>query len=166
MLEPQEGKLIIASNHLSNLDPPVLAAALKREIHFLGKIELFKNPILSWYIRQHNTHPVRRGQGDSGAMKQCIKLINQNNALTIFPQGSRNRSWEKAGDGVAFLAKKTKARVLPMRIYGSDQILPKGSPFPRLFIKLKVVVGEPIEIGADEKVKDFTKRVVEAITAL
>lgn len=159
-------KLIVASNHLSNLDPPVIAGALKRDVHFLGKIELFKNPILSWYIRQHNTHPVKRGKGDAGAIRTCIKVLNEGNALTVFPQGSRGRDWAKAGDGVAFLAKKTGAKVLPLRIYGSDNILPKGSVFIHLFTKLKVVIGEPLEIGADEEVKDFTKRVTKAITSL
>lgn len=164
--EPLDGKVIVASNHLSNLDPPVIAAALKRYVHFLGKVELFKNPILSWYIKQHNTHPVKRGKGDAGAMRTCIKVLNEGNALTIFPQGSRGRAWEKAGDGVAFLAKKTGAKVLPLRIYGSDKILPKGSAFIHFFTKLKVVVGEPIEIGENEELKDFTKRLTKAITSL
>lgn len=158
--------MILASNHLSNLDPPVIAAGLKRPVHFLGKIELFKNPILSWYIRQHNTHPVKRGKGDMAAMKTCIRIINEGNALTIFPQGSRGADWAHAGDGVAFLAKKTGAKVLPVKITGSDEILPKGKIFLRPFKKLKIAIGPAISMNEGEELKDFTKRVVEAITSL
>lgn len=164
--ELADGKMILACNHLSNLDPAVIAAGMKRQVHFLGKIELFKNPILRWYITQHNTHPVKRGKSDMGAMKTCIKVINEGNGLTIFPQGTRGADWDKAGDGVAFLAKKTGAKVLPAKITGSDEVLPKGKVLVRPFKKLKFAIGPAIELQEGEELKAFTKRVAEAITSL
>ena len=161
-----DDKLIIASNHLSNMDPPVIACALKQEIHFLGKSELFKNPIFSWYIRQHNTHPIKRGRGDSAAIRQCLQLIEGGHSLTVFPQGTRGGDWNEAADGVSFLAKKTGARVLPVRIYGSDDVLNVGQIVPRLFKKVKVVIGKPIAINQDETIQDFTKRISENINNL
>lgn len=161
-----EDRLIIASNHLSNLDPPVLAAALKQEIHFLGKSELFKNPVLGWYIRQHNTHPIKRGKGDSGAIKQCIRIIQDGHALVVFPQGTRGGNWENAGDGAAFLARKTGAKVLPMKITGSDIILPPGRILPGLFTGLSVKIGTALQIGASEDIKTFTQRLSDAIQNL
>jgi len=88
---PLQGPVIIASNHRSAWDPPVLAFASPREIHFIAKSELF-NPILSPFIRFYNAHPIIRSAGAKGALLTALRLLMKDLAILIFPEGTRNRT--------------------------------------------------------------------------
>ncbi|MFH1768045.1 MAG: lysophospholipid acyltransferase family protein [Candidatus Omnitrophota bacterium] len=159
---PKEGSFILASNHLSNIDPPVLAVACRRQLNFLAKEELFRNKFFSWLIRKLNAFPLKRQQTDLFAMRQAIKILRGGKAVLIFPQGTRGAAPDKALGGIGFLFKKTAAPVILAKLTGTDKILPKGAKaFKRHSVK---VVFEKITAPSkNESYEQFARRVVEKI---
>ncbi|MEW5924466.1 MAG: lysophospholipid acyltransferase family protein, partial [Candidatus Zixiibacteriota bacterium] len=87
---PDEGAFILASNHISLSDPPMLATSLMRPIHFMAKRELFKIAVLGPVIRNLNAHPIHRGF-DRRALELAVGILNKGDALLIFPEGTRSR---------------------------------------------------------------------------
>jgi 1-acyl-sn-glycerol-3-phosphate acyltransferase len=118
---PRTGALIVASNHISFWDPPLIGAALPRESHFLAKEELFSTPVLGPLIRSVNAIPIRRGAADLTGLARAIERIKSGGALLMFPEGSRMRDGElhPARPGVGLLAVQTGARIVPCYISGS-----------------------------------------------
>ena len=113
---PQNGPLIVVSNHSSNLDPPVLGVALNRKIHYMAKSELFDNPFLAKVMRTYGAFPVERGRADTKAIRQALKFIDNDELLGIFPEGTRNKT-AKVGPaklGSVLLATKSQAPLLPV----------------------------------------------------
>jgi len=150
---PCEGPLIVAANHVSYFDPPVLGCALPRPLHFMAKKELFDIPLLGALIRRYNAYPVDRGRGDVGAVKRTLAALKAGHAVLIFPEGTRNRDESRGGEsGVALLASLSGARILPAYIDGTRRL--------RLFSSIKVVFGEPFSVGDGEKAsrEDLAKR--------
>ena len=116
---PQEGPLVIASNHLSLLDPPVIGVAATRKVHFMAKQELFV-PILGDIYKALGAFPVRRGGADRAAIKHGIDILKDNKVLAIFPEGTRSLGGEK------FLPFKSGAKVLvTLRSYksGNNEVI-------------------------------------------
>lgn len=134
---PRDGRIIIASNHISGFDPPAVGVATDRELHFLAKKELFAIPLLGAVIRRLNAYPVDRGAGDIKALKTFISLLNQNNAIILFPEGTRSRDGElgKAKEGVGMLAMRTKSDIIPVYISGTRKIRRAILRKPRVQIK-------------------------------
>lgn len=127
---PEKGGFIVAANHISFSDPAVIIAAFPHTIHFMAKSELFENPALSLAVRNLNAFPVRRGFSDRKALVYAIEVIQAGGVLGIFPEGRRVRSAvpESAKTGVAFIAKKTGADILPVSLYvdpNEDVMRPK-----------------------------------------
>ena len=105
---PKSGGLIIAANHISYFDPPVMAAALPRRLTFLAKQELFRFAPFGRYISALGAFPIDRSRGDTGAIRQAVKLLNEGKVLLIFPEGGRNLDGNaEVKSGVAFLARMT-----------------------------------------------------------
>lgn len=119
---PRAGGLIVASNHVSFWDPPLLGAALPREIHFLAKEELFRPPLFGALIRAYNAIPIRRGVADLSGMARAIEVLRQGGALLMFPEGSRMRDGRlhPARPGVGMLAVNADVPILPVFITGSQ----------------------------------------------
>lgn len=115
----EKGRLIVACNHISFADPAVIISHFPYSIHFIAKSELFENPVTAFFVSNLNAFPVRRGLSDRSAVKYACDILNQDKILGIFPEGRRVRSAvpEKAKRGVAFIAKRTGADVLPACIY-------------------------------------------------
>lgn len=144
-LVPKKSGVIIAPNHVSSWDPPIIGAAVPREVYFLAKEELFEvNPIFTFIIRLFNALPIRRETGGIGAIKTAIDLIRRGDAVVIFPEGTRNRTDSPLlplKEGASLIAFKTGAPVVPVYIWGS-----RGSPF-KWFLrmsKLEVRFAEPL----------------------
>lgn len=119
---PSEGtRYIVAINHTCALDP-VFAACPKQlpPLHFMAKVELFKNPIVGWFMTHMYGFPVKRGKGDSSAIEYGEKIINEGHVMAICPEGKRikdkNGVPQRAKAGVAVIAKATNASVLPVAI--------------------------------------------------
>jgi 1-acyl-sn-glycerol-3-phosphate acyltransferase len=119
---PRERGLIVASNHISFWDPPMVGAALPRECFFLAKEELFSTPVLGPLIRSVNSIPIRRGLADLSGLSRATEVLRQGNALLMFPEGSRMRDGElhPARPGVGMMAVGADVPILPCFISGSS----------------------------------------------
>ena len=112
---PAEGPVVIAANHLSLLDPPVLGAAATRKVHFMAKSELFKPAWFGALIRKLGAFPVRRGAMDRDAIKTGLTILKENKVLAVFPEGTRSKTGElgRAGGGAFMMAVERKATIVP-----------------------------------------------------
>lgn len=115
----EKGRLIVACNHISFADPAVIISHFPYSIHFIAKSELFENPVTAFLLSNLNAFPVRRGLSDRSAIKYACDILDQDKILGIFPEGRRVRSAipEKAKRGVAFIARRTGADILPVSLY-------------------------------------------------
>ncbi len=144
---PREGPLIIAANHASNLDVPIIGAwlipRLGRRIHWLGKRELFDWPIIGWVAASGGVHPVDRGGADVEAFRLAQRILESGNVLFVFPEGTRSPdgALQEARDGIALLALRTGAPVVPIGISGSNGVWPKGQRLPHPGGRVTVRVG-------------------------
>ena len=138
---PQSGGLIIASNHVSYLDPAVLTASFNRKIYFLTKKEVFKNNFISFLLKNMNALPIDRGKVDMLAFKKAINILREEKVLGIFPEGTRSSNGElqELKLGTIKIAIKTGVPILPAGIIGTHKIYPRGIKFPILF-KHKIIV--------------------------
>ena len=142
---PEKGPVILASNHISFLDPVIIPTASRRCMHSMAKAELFKNPILRWIMKVFKAFPVKRGVLDKAALKSSIDVLKNGNVLLLFPEGTRSLDGNihEAKPGVGFIVYNGKAPVVPVLIEGSDKALPKGAWMIRPK-KIKVCFGEPL----------------------
>ncbi|GGM22766.1 1-acyl-sn-glycerol-3-phosphate acyltransferase [Paraliobacillus quinghaiensis] len=152
---PQEGPIIVCSNHISNWDPLVVGITCPRNIYFMAKEELFKNKLLSTLLRKVHAFPIKRGMKDRTALRNALDILKEGNALGLFPEGTRSKTGE-VGDGLAgagFFALRSEAQVVPCAIVGPYK---KGK-------KLKVVYGTPIEMDPLRERKASAKEVTDII---
>ena len=138
---PENGGLIIASNHVSYLDPAVLVASLNRKIYFIAKKEIFKNTFVSFILKSVNAFSVDRENVDILAFKKAINILREEKVLGIFPEGTRSSNGElqELKLGAIKIAMKTGVPILPVGIIGTHKIYPRGIKFPILF-KHKIIV--------------------------
>ena len=152
---PHDGPLIIAANHASNLDVPIIGSwlipRLGRRIHWLGKKELFDWPIIGWVAAHGGVHPVDRGAADVEAFRLAQRILDEGHVLFVFPEGTRSPDGvlQEARDGIALLALRTGAPVVPIGIAGSNGVWPKGQRLPHPGGRVTVRVGRPFR-PADE----------------
>jgi 1-acyl-sn-glycerol-3-phosphate acyltransferase len=120
---PRTGALIVASNHISFFDPPLIGTAVVRELHFMAKEELFQPPLFGSLIRYFNAIPIRRGKADVSGLHRALEVLEAGHALIVFPEGSRMRDGElhPARPGVGMLAVGADAMIVPCFISGSDK---------------------------------------------
>lgn len=115
---PENQGFILACNHITAIDPFFIAYKIPQQLHFMAKIELFKNKFLGWILRRVNAFPVDRGAGDSGALDEAKKRIDNGGALGIFVEGHRSPDGKpkRARSGVALIAGRTGADIMPCAI--------------------------------------------------
>jgi len=120
---PPQGGLVVASNHISFWDPPLIGAALPREVHYLAKTELFSTPVLGRLIRSLNAIPIRRGAADVSGLSRAIGVVRDGGAMLLFPEGSRMRdgALHPARPGVGMISVQTDARIVTCYISGSSR---------------------------------------------
>lgn len=140
---PKEGGYLIATNHLSYFDPAFLANCFYHPIYFLAKKELFRNFFLKTFFHYSNSMPVKRGVIDRSAIAMCVKAVNDGKILTIFPEGTRDKSGEflPPKPGIGMIAKQLNCKIIPGYIHGSNRIM--DCIFRR--DQLSVTFGEPFE---------------------
>jgi 1-acyl-sn-glycerol-3-phosphate acyltransferase len=135
------GPVIVAANHESMLDPPLLALVSRRPLHFLAKVELWRYPPGAWLMDALGGIPIRRDRRDLLSVGRAEELLRAGESVAIFPQGTvQGGAWTR---GAARLALATGAPLVPVRIVGTKQALSKGRfAFP----KIRLIVGEPIPV--------------------
>ncbi|MEK4874434.1 lysophospholipid acyltransferase family protein [Bacillus sp. FSL W8-0102] len=136
---PEQGGVLLCSNHIDNMDPPILGVTCPRPISFMAKAELFNVPILSGIIKKLNAFPVKRGGNDREALRTGLKVLKEGKVLGLFPEGTRSKTGElgKGLAGAGYFALRTNAQVIPCAIIGSY----------RIFQKVKVIYGKPIDMS-------------------
>jgi 1-acyl-sn-glycerol-3-phosphate acyltransferase len=170
----QSGPVILAMNHQSYFDPPLAGNACDRAIYFLAKKSLMKVPILGWLLPKLNVIPVDLEGNDRSALKALIRVLRAGDCALVFPEGSRtpDGNLQPALPGVGFVIAKTRAPVVPMRIFGAFDAWPMGGKI-RLGRRITIVVGDPIffreaelESGGRDLYIQLSQRVMDAIGAL
>lgn len=151
---PDEGACVACINHISMFDPLVVSCAVKRPIRFIGKEELFKIPVVGWYLKSINVIPVKRGSGDIGAVKSSLKALKNGEVLGIFPTGTREKKNPnaKVKPGAALIALKAGVPVIPIHIEASY----------KLFSKVVVTVGKAVDLEHYEGRKLSQEELCEA----
>lgn len=164
---PRGEGFVLASNHVSNIDPIVLGIVPRRRMYFFAKQELFKNPVIAWVLHRWNALPVDRGRADIWALKTSIGCLKKGFPLVFFPQGTRQRSGEKGKvfSGIGFLVNKAQVPVVPLFLEGSERVLPPGSKwFHRSLIT--VHIGKPIRFSTESTHEEIAQTVMAQISAL
>lgn len=170
---PEKGALILAPNHLSYLDPPLVGSAVDRPAWFMGKAELFEVPVFKWFLPAVHAFPVRRGTGDRAALKRTLELLAAGEAVTLFPEGTRSQTGELGEPevGIGMIALRSGAAVVPMAIAGTDAMLPRDARFVHR-ARVRIRIGPPLHFPPPEGKADreayaaVARQVLEAIRAL
>ena len=170
----QSGPAILAMNHQSYLDPPLAGITCDRAIYFLTRRTLLAAPLLGSLLLKLNVIPVNQEGVDRSAIKALIRLLKAGNGVLVFPEGSRtlDGKLQPAEPGLGLVIAKTLAPVVPMRIFGAHEALPRGGRGLR-FAPITIVIGEPIFFSADDLSPPgknlygrLCERVMDAIAAL
>ena len=149
---PATGGMILASNHVSAVDPPFLGSSVKRPLYFMAKKELFSTFILGPMIKRLNAFPVNRAIFDKSAMKKSLEILKGGGALIMFPEGTRSKNGQlgKAKPGIGMLARSAMVPVLPAYIHNSGKSYFAFLTGRRLIIRF----GEPIRESMLGRVPD------------
>jgi 1-acyl-sn-glycerol-3-phosphate acyltransferase len=170
----QSGPVILAMNHQSYLDPPLAGTTCDRAVYFLARRTLLDVPLLGWLLPKLNVIPVNQEAIDRSALKALIRVLKAGNAALVFPEGSRtvDGNLQPAEPGLGLVIAKTLAPVVPMRIFGAREALPRGGGALHL-VPITIVIGEPIFFtNADlnppgkDLYKRLSQRVMDAIAGL
>jgi 1-acyl-sn-glycerol-3-phosphate acyltransferase len=171
---PRTGALIVASNHLSNIDPPLIGVGVGvRELHYLARHDLFEGmKFFGWLIRQLNAIPLKKGRVSIEAFRGVIDILGRDQAVVIFPEGTRSKtgSMLEPQIGLGYLAFKSGARILPAYLLGTDarvmDLVLRRRPFLVRFAKPL----DPMKIAGDvdrrERYRRISEEVMNSIRAL
>jgi len=143
---PGKGPLLVVSNHVTAIDPPVIAVSLNRKLAFMAKAELFRSRLNAFLLNGMGTFPVHQGKLDTKALRSANRLLSQGLALAIFPEGrsSHNGHLQPALPGSALIAARNGVTILPVGISGTEQIRRRVWMFhrPRVIVK----IGRPFHL--------------------
>jgi 1-acyl-sn-glycerol-3-phosphate acyltransferase len=172
---PSEGPVVLISNHLHLLDPPLIAASCKRHVHPMAKRELFETPLIGWVLWPYGAFPVRRFSADIGALRAARGYLRNGHVVLMFPEGTRSKDamLHPALPGAAMVALLADAPVVPVAITGTDQIRVPGVLFRWMRhdrLRITVTFGEPFDLryeGAEARqAEEATDLIMRRIAAL
>jgi len=172
---PSSGPVVLISNHLHLLDPPLVAACIKRRVHPMAKRELFETPLVGWVLWPYGAFPVRRFSADIGALRAARGYLRTGHVVLMFPEGTRSKDGQlhPALPGAAMVALLADAPVVPVAITGTEQIRVPGTLFRwmrRDRLRIRVVFGEPfrlqIEGSEARQAEEATDLIMRRIAAL
>src|SRR6266851_7508284 len=172
---PSEGPVILASNHASFLDPPLVGAGLKRGINYLARENLFRFPVMGWVLRNWQVVPVDREGGGARGLKAILDRLLDGGAIILFPEGTRTRDGrlQPARSGIGLTVIKSEAPVVPVRVFGTYEAWGRQVKIPRPH-RVAVKYGQPMgfeQLRAEAKecsktrIKEIYQQVAEEIMA-
>lgn len=163
---PLEGGVILAANHQSFLDPPLVAACVPREISFMARRSLFAIPLFRRVIAACNAFPIDRDAGDVRGIKNAIDRLKSGSALVMFPEGTRTRDGRigRMKPGIRVIAARAGVPIVPVRLQGLYEVWPKGRPLPRLRGQVTITFGKPVRLEGSEA--EFGRRLRDAVAGL
>lgn len=164
---PKREGFIIASNHISNLDPLVLGVSSGRRLSYLAKESLFKNRILRFILHRVGAFPIRRGAPDFRAIRETMRRLKKGSPVVFFPEGTRKASGgeKRAQSGIGLIAAKSGAPVVPALIKDSDRVLAPGSKKLKRH-RVTVVFGVPLRFSEEQPYPEIANEVMEGIRSL
>lgn len=157
---PRTGAYIVAPVHRSYVDTPISACISTRRIRYMGKQEIWKYPSIGWLVSALGAFPVNRGHADREALTRCIRILENGEPLTLFPEGERKDGpvVHPLFDGAAFVAAKARVPIIPVGIGGSARVMPRHAKMIHPH-KVCVVIGEPIWVEGATGAATDSKRV-------
>jgi len=152
---PLEGAVILASNHASFLDPPLVGSGVRRGINYLARENLFRFPVMGWVLRQWQVVPVDRDGGGAAGLRAILDRLLAGGAIILFPEGTRTRDGklQPARSGIGLTVIKSTAPVVPVRVFGTFEAYGRHLRFPRPR-RVAVKYGQPMtfdELRAEAK---------------
>ena len=157
---PKEGALLFCGNHRTYLDPPLIVVTAGRHMRFMAKEELRKNPLFAFLGVLFEGIYVKRDEKDITALKEALKTLKNGGCIGIFPEGTRKGMEKnvKAKNGAAFMAIKSKAKVIPIGIHGTFK------PFSKVYVNY----GQPIDLSQydKEQLDEATDKIMQDIIML
>lgn len=158
---PCQGGVILASNHLSYIDPIVLGIFVPRRVNFMAKEELFENFLFRWIIVRLGAFPIKRESIDRTTYKKILKLLQKREVVVLFPEGTRSIDGTigQLQAGTARIALKADVPVIPIIIRGTEKVLPRGGKLIRL-AKIKARAAKPLKKNIDSN-REITKKDIE-----
>lgn len=162
---PSTGPFILAPVHRSNVDTPLVCALTSRRLRYMGKDSMWKYRWSAWFFDNLGGFPVHRGEPDRQALRTCEQVLSCGEPLVVFPEGTRQTGplVEHVFDGVAYLALKTGAPIVPVGIGGSEGAMPKHARFIKP-VKIHLLVGEPLTVSAPAPGERVPRRAVKELT--
>jgi 1-acyl-sn-glycerol-3-phosphate acyltransferase len=147
---PTTGPVILAANHASFIDPPLIGSGTRRQINFLARDTLFHNPLLGAVLRSWEVVPVDRDGAGAAGLKAILDRLLKGGAILLFPEGTRTRDGrlQPARAGVGLTVLKSTCPVVPVRVFGTYEAFGRHHHFPR---PRRVIVkyGEPLEFARE-----------------
>jgi 1-acyl-sn-glycerol-3-phosphate acyltransferase len=142
---PESGPLILASNHASFIDPPLVGACLRRPINYLARESLFRIPVVGTLLRSWRVVPVDRDGGGAAGLKGIFDRLQSGGAIIIFPEGTRSKDGQlqRGRSGIGLTVIKSKAPVVPVRVFGTFEAYGRHLRLPRPR-RVSVVFGQPM----------------------
>lgn len=167
---PLSGALIAVCNHASDFDPPILSNCLGRPVSYMAKEELFKVPLLKQGIKLYGAYPVKRGMSDRTAIKSAMKALENGWIAGIFLDGTRSRDGRVNNPklGAALIAAKAKVPLIPVSLWGTENILHQGSFIPKpvpITIRIGNII-EPPRSTKKEELQNVTNQCAEVINQM
>ncbi len=143
---PKQGGVLIASNHVSYLDIPLLGCAMKRRAHFIGKVELLRNPVMAFFFRYLNGIPIKRGGMNRKVLQEIADRLKKGEVVVIYPEGGINKSGnlKRLKPGIGMLVAMSGVPVVPALIKGTEKALPDGARWIQRH-PVTILFGQPMD---------------------
>jgi 1-acyl-sn-glycerol-3-phosphate acyltransferase len=169
-----DGSALVAANHASFFDPPLIGASLfPKKIYFLARDSLFDTKLMHWALSNCLTIPVKRGQENASVFRQILKLVKEGKKVALFPEGTRSEDGElhSPKEGIGMMVLRSKAKVIPIYLHGTYEAWSCHKKRPKLHGQVAVVIGRPMDFGGLEGEKkaihqEISTAIMDKITLL
>jgi 1-acyl-sn-glycerol-3-phosphate acyltransferase len=147
---PRQGAVLVIGNHVGTVEPALTGVFIpRRDVYYMAKSELFRNPLLGWLFRRNHAFPVVRQTADRAALRSALAVLSQGHVLLVYPEGTRSWDGRIVGEvqaGAGFIARHSRAAIVPVASWGSERVIPRGSWIPRP-ADVELRFGEPLHLS-------------------